>query len=151
MSRAPHDRRDPVGERVADSYLTHDLALVRQVLHRRDQELLDYILNDPGEDPDVNAGLIRRLTGRIRADPVLRGLLLTYLGDLVPTGTFCLWCGKELRQREPGAPGRPAKYCGDNHRQSGSRARRRQAYRRAHQDAPAADELIRADRPSPGP
>ncbi|TCJ89965.1 hypothetical protein [Nocardia alba] len=137
MSRTPRGHRDPVGERVAQSYLTHDLALVRQVLPRHDQDLLDYILINTGVDPDHNAALIRKLTGRIRADPVLRGLLLTYLGDRVPAGTLCLWCGRELRQRKPGAPGRPAKYCGDNHRQSGSRARRRQARRRAHQDVPA--------------
>ncbi|MFC8046323.1 hypothetical protein [Nocardia sp. NPDC057353] len=118
---------DYVGEHVANSFLAEDLDRAWSVLSPADRELITFLL-DTSEEADSDADkvhrLIGRLSGSIRVNAALRGRLLVYLGDRVPAG-LCLWCGRELPP--PARPRRPRKYCGATHRQSASRARRRQA------------------------
>ncbi|WP_280491786.1 hypothetical protein [Nocardia asiatica] len=126
LPRRPPNTYDYVGEHVANSFLTEDLEQAWSALSPANREMVTYVIRELGErDRDSDYALIRRLSGRIRLDPLLRGRLLAYLGDRVPDG-LCLWCGKELEKRPPGRAGRPAKYCCDNHRQNACRDRRRQ-------------------------
>lgn len=120
----PSYSHDPVGDYVAYGFLPADIKQAINSLPARQRDLLLYIIDNPREDRnDRDERAISRLSGWIRLNPVHRERLLTYLGGRAPEG-LCLWCGRELKPREPGKAGRPAKYCDPNHRQRACRARR---------------------------
>ncbi|WP_280484422.1 hypothetical protein [Nocardia cyriacigeorgica] len=116
---------DPLGDHVADKFLGEDLQSAWDALEEDDRDFIFYLLEqlDHSSSVERDYELISQVSGRIRVHPIHQVRLLAYLGRM-PLGR-CLWCARELKPREPGKPGRPAKYCSSNHRQHGCRARRR--------------------------
>ncbi|MFE3758860.1 hypothetical protein ACFXO9_31540 [Nocardia tengchongensis] len=127
--RKPH--RDRLGDKVAHSFLPEDLRRAIPGLPKNERDVALFWLDTmAGSDKEVEEHTIewvaRRILSNARLDPQLRARLVAYLGDRVPSlRGRCLWCLKDLPPREPGQPGRIAKYCGPNHRQTACRARRR--------------------------
>jgi hypothetical protein len=114
--------RDGLGAYVADSFLHADLTHALDQLPRYERKYIDFLLQqDDLTDRDLE--LLHRPLSWVRLNPALRDLLVVYLNDRIPTPAGrCLWCRKVLRPRDRG---RPAQYCGPNHRQQAHRARRR--------------------------
>lgn len=126
-------RRDPLGDRVANSFLPEDLKRALPGLPRTAQstarhlfDLLDATADrDGGPDQDTIEWLAEILWSA-RLDPALRARLIAYLGDRAPAiHGRCLWCLDPLPARIPGTAGRRALYCGRNHRKAASRWRHR--------------------------
>ncbi|MFE3447066.1 hypothetical protein ACFXNW_28875 [Nocardia sp. NPDC059180] len=125
MSRRRY-RRDPVGDHVADKSLAVDLEAAWAALPEDDREFVFDLLEELEHTPaaaEKNYKMIGWVSGAIRVNPVHQVRLLAYLGRM-PKGR-CWWCIRELKPREPGKAGRPARYCSPNHRQQGCRSRRR--------------------------
>ncbi|MBF6522850.1 hypothetical protein [Nocardia farcinica] len=136
-------------DQVADSFLAEDLRRSATALPYHARGAAEYwlsILTVQKEPDEQTISALVKWLSNARLHPQSRAALLAYLGDSAPSlkGRY-LWCLRELPQREPGRAGRPALYCGQNHRQDACRARRRTA-RSATADLGGRPRAVDADK-----